>query len=75
MTDSEELQQSEISFLHTSLILECESLESIKDMHSAPSTPVSVRRGAFDFSRPRSLQSSTTSIRSSIKTTSVKKLI
>ena len=75
MSDSEELPQSEISSLHTSLLLECENLESVTETHSAPSTPVSVRRDAFDFSRPRSLQSSPTSIRSVVKTPSVKDLI
>ena len=75
MSDSEELQESEISLLHTSLLLECENLESVTETHSAPSTPALERRGAFDFSRPRSLQSSPTSIRSSVKTTSVKDLI
>ena len=75
MSDSEELQETEISLLHTSLLLECENLESVTETHSAPSTPVSERRGAFDFSRPRSLQFSPTSIHSSVKTTSVKDLI
>ena len=75
MSDSEELQESEISLLHTSLLLECENLESVTETHSAPSTPVSERRGAFDFSRPRSLQSSPTSVRSIVKTPSVKDLI
>ena len=75
MSDSEELPQSEISSLHTSLLLECENLESVNTTLSAPSTPVSVRGGAFDFSRPRSLQSSPTSVRSIVKTPSVKDLI
>ena len=72
MSDSDELPQSEISSLHTSLLLECENLEPISDTHSAPSTPVSVRCGTFDLSRPRSLQSNLTSIRSSVMATSVK---
>ena len=66
MSDSEELQESEISLLHTSLLLECENLESVTETHSAPSTPALERRGAFDFSRPRSLQSNPTSTRSSV---------
>ena len=75
MSDSEELQESEISLLHTSLLLECENLESVTETQSVPSSPVSARRGAFDFPKPRSLQSSPISIRSSVKTTSVKDLI
>ena len=72
MSDSDELSQTEISSLHTSLLLECENLESVNTTHSAPSTPVSIRGGAFDFSRPRSLQSSPTSVCSIVKTPSVK---
>ena len=75
MSDSDELPQSEISSLHTSLLLECENLDPISDTHSAPSTPVSVRRGMFDLSRPRSLQFSLTSLHSSVRTSSVKDLI
>ena len=74
MSDSEELQESEISLLHTSLLLECENLESVTETQSVPSSPIS-RRGAYVFSKPRSLQSSPISRRSSVKTTSVKDLI
>ena len=75
MSDSDELPQSEISSLHTSLLLECENLEPIFNTHSAPSTPVLVRRSAFGSSRPRSLESSPTSLRSGVRTSSVKDLI
>ena len=72
MSDSDELPQSEISSLHASLLLECENLEPIFNTHSAPSTPVLVRRSAFGS---RSLESSPTSLRSGVRTSSVKDLI
>ena len=47
----------------------------VSEVHSAPSTPVSVRRGAFDLLRPRSLPSSPTNLGSGVRTFSVKNLI
>ena len=75
MSDLDELLLNEISSLHASLLLECEDYEPVSVVQSAPSTPVTVRQGAFDLFRSRSLQSSPPNLGLVVKTSSVKDLI
>ena len=75
MSDLDEWSLNEISSLHASLLSECEDYEPVSVVQSAPSTPVTVRQGAFDLFRSRSLQSSPTNLGSGVRTSSVKDLI
>ena len=75
MSDLDEWSTSELSSLHESLLLECEDPQQEAVVHSAPSTPVLVRWGAFDLLRPRSLPSSPTNLGSGVRTSSMKDLI
>ena len=75
MSDLDEWEPAEISSLHASLLLECEALEPVSYIQSAPSTPVAARQGVFDLFRTRSLQSSPTDLGSGVKTSSVKDLM
>ena len=75
MSDLDELEQTEISSLHASLLLECEEFEPVSYVQSAPSTPVAARQGTLDLFRSRSLQSSPTNLGSGVRTSSVKDLV
>ena len=75
MSDLDELEPTEISSLHASLLLECEEFEPVSYVQSAPSTPVAARQGTLDLFRSRSLQSSPTNLGSGVRTSSVKDLV
>ena len=75
MSDLDEVPLNEISSLHVSLLLECEALEPVSAVQSAPSSPAAARQDVFDLFRSRSLESSPTNLRSGVTTSSVKDLI
>ena len=71
----DEWELNEISSLHAELLLECEELEPVPSVQSAPSTPVAARQSTLDLFRSQSLHSSPTDLGSGFKTSSVKDFV